>query len=120
MWVNEFVMNDWKDRLGVVFSTASDFEYEHQGHEEQSTLSPSQQNLRVWLDSKHRAGKSVTIVRGFMGSEADLKELGKLLKSRCGVGGSVKDGEVIIQGNHRDKVVDILTKSGYRCKRAGG
>lgn len=113
-------MSDWKDRLGVVYSTASNYEYEHEGEDEEQTLAPSQQNLRVWLDTKQRAGKTATIVRGFVGSESDLKELAKLLKSRCGVGGSAKDGEVIIQGNHRDKVVDILIKSGYRCKKAGG
>ncbi len=113
-------MNDWKDRLGVVFSTNSNFEYEQDMEQEEQTLAPQQQNLRIWLDSKHRAGKSATIVRGFVGSQADLKELGKLLKSRCGVGGSAKDGEIIIQGDHRDKVLNILISSGYKCKKAGG
>ncbi len=113
-------MNDWKDRLGVVFSTNSNFEYEQEQQEQEQTLAPQQQNLRIWLDTKHRAGKSATIVRGFVGSQDDLKELGKLLKSRCGVGGSAKDGEIIIQGDHRDKVLNILISSGYKCKKAGG
>ncbi len=111
--------NDWKERLGVVYSTNSDYNY---STDEQSieTLPPAQQDLRVWLDKKHRAGKVATIVRGFVGDDESLKELAKVLKSKCGVGGSAKDGEIIIQGDHRDRVVEILTKSGYKSKRAGG
>ncbi len=84
-----------------------------------SALPPNQQDLRVWLD-KHRGGKTATIVRGFVGSDADLEALGRTLKTKCGVGGSAKNGEVIIQGDHRDKVVDILMKAGFKCKKAGG
>ncbi len=111
--------NDWKDRLGMVYSTSPDYQYTT-ADDSVETLAPSQQDLRVWLDKKHRAGKVATIVRGFVGSEGDLKELAKLLKSKCGVGGSAKDGEIIIQGDHRDRVVEILAKSGYKSKKAGG
>ena len=112
-------MNDWKQRLGMVFSTNPDFEYTTTEEQEATTLPPAQQNLRVWLDRKQRGGKTVTLVKGFVGTESDLTELGRMLKSRCGVGGSAKDGEIIIQGDHRDRVVEILTKAGYRCKKAG-
>ncbi len=112
--------NDWKERLGMVYSTNSDFKYETSQSEEQQTLPPAAQDLRIWLDKKHRAGKVATIVRGFVGSEEDLKELARTLKNKCGVGGSAKDGEIIIQGDHRDRVVEILTKSGYKSKKAGG
>ncbi len=112
--------NDWKARLGTVYSTNPDFDYSNEQSEVEQTLPAEKQQLRVWLDSKQRAGKVATIVRGFVGSEADLKELGKMLKTRCGVGGSAKDGEIIIQGDHRDRVMDILIKSGYKCKKAGG
>ena len=113
-------MNDWKQRLGMVYSTNPDFEYSTTENEEQQTLAPAEQNLRVWLDRKQRGGKTVTLVKGFVGSEADLAELGRMLKSKCGVGGSAKDGEIIIQGDHRDRVVDLLIAAGYRCKKAGG
>ncbi len=111
--------NDWKDRLGMVYSTAENYQFTT-ADDSVETLEPSKQDLRVWLDKKHRAGKVATIVRGFIGAEEDLKELAKLLKSKCGVGGSAKDGEIIIQGDHRDRVVEILTKSGYKSKKAGG
>ncbi len=112
-------MNDWKARLGMVYSTNPDFEYTTEQEPEQATLPPQQQNLRVWLDRKHRGGKTVTLVKGFVGTESDLQELGRMLKSKCGVGGSAKDGEIIIQGDHRDRVVDLLTQAGYKCKKAG-
>ena len=111
--------NDWKKRDGVVYSTESDFEYSYQQEGESATLPPQQQNLKVSLDKSGRAGKQVTLVSGFAGTTKDLDELGKLLKSRCGVGGSTKDGNVLIQGDVRDKVVQILQKEGYKAKRSG-
>ena len=105
--------NDWKERLNVVYSTNPDYHYETENEEEQSTLMPSQQKLRVQLDRKNRGGKVVTLVTGFVGTEGDLKGLGKLLKSKCGVGGSAKDGEIIVQGDFKQKVVDLLKKEGY-------
>ena len=112
--------NDWKDRLGVVFSTNRDFNYEIEGSKEQPTLPPHQQNLKVQLDRKKRAGKSATLVTGFVGTEDDLKALGKMLKTKCGVGGTVKDGEILVQGDFCNKIIDILKNEGYRVKRAGG
>lgn len=111
---------DWKDRLGVVFSTNNDYDYQHNNNEEESTKPPQQQDLRVMLDRKKRKGKSVTLVTGFIGSNDDLKGLGKLLKSKCGVGGTAKDGEILIQGDFRDKVLELLLKEGYKAKKAGG
>lgn len=112
--------NDWKARLGVVFSTNPDFNYTTEDDEQDvETLAPERQNLRVWLDRNHRGGKTVTLVKGFVGSEEDLKELAKELKNRCGVGGSAKDGEIIIQGDHRERVVELLLGAGYKCKKAG-
>ncbi len=112
--------NDWKDRLGMVYSTNPDFQYETGDNEEQETLPPKQQDLRVSLDRKKRKGKSVTLVSGFVGSADDLKALGKLLKSKCGVGGTAKDGEILIQGDFCGKVVEILKKENYKVKRSGG
>ena len=111
--------NDWKARLGVVFSTNPDFNYTTKEEESIETLPPAKQNLRVWLDRNHRGGKTVTLVKGFVGSEEDLKELAKELKNRCGVGGTAKDGEIIIQGAHRERVLEILLAKGYRAKAAG-
>lgn len=111
--------NDWKARLGVVFSTNPDFNYTTDAQEEVETLAPAKQNLRVWLDRNHRGGKTVTLVKGFVGSEEDLKELARMLKNRCGVGGSAKDGEIIIQGDHRERVLQLLLDAGYRAKKAG-
>jgi len=105
--------NAWKDRLNVVYSTNPDFNYEMDDEEEQATLQPSQQRLRVQLDRKNRGGKVVTLITGFVGTEDDLKELGKFLKSKCGVGGSAKDGEVIVQGDFKQKVLELLKKEGY-------
>lgn len=112
--------NDWKARLNVVYSTNPEFKYQTEDNERTETLSPDKQDLRVWLDRKSRAGKQVTLVKGFAGSEDDLKALASMLKSKCGVGGSAKDGEIIIQGDFRDRVIDILVKAGYKTKKAGG
>lgn len=112
--------NDWKARLNVVYSTNPDFKYDTKEKSQADTLPPAQQDLRVWLDRKSRAGKQVTLVKGFVGSEDDLKLLASMLKSKCGVGGSAKDGEIIIQGDFRDRVVEILVKAGYKSKKAGG
>ena len=102
--------NDWKERLNVVYSTNPNFNYEMEDDEEQVTLEPALQNLRVQLDRKNRGGKVVTLITGFVGTDNDLKELCKLLKSKCGVGGSAKDGEIIVQGDFKQKVLDLLKK----------
>jgi translation initiation factor 1 len=108
------------ERQGVVYSTASDFKYQTNEEPEAATLPPQQQQLRVQLDKKQRGGKQVTLVTGFVGTDADLQALGKLLKTKCGVGGNAKDGEVLVQGDFRDKVLDVLLKEGYKAKKAGG
>ena len=113
-------MADWKERLGMVYSTNPDFTYDYGEEQEAETLAPSQQKLRIWRDTKGRGGKVATMVRGFVGSNEDLATLGKELKRSCGVGGTTKDGEIIIQGDHRDRVLELLQKAGYKCKRAGG
>ncbi|MCF8373582.1 MAG: translation initiation factor [Bacteroidales bacterium] len=109
-----------KNRVNVVYSTNPNFNYESNEEPEVETVPPSQQKLYVSLDKKQRKGKAVTLVEGFVGTEDDLKELGKWLKSKCGVGGSVKDGEILIQGDVRDKVVTLLESDGYKVKRKGG
>lgn len=112
--------NDWKKRLGMVYSTNPDFEYEKESETEEETLPPQQQNLKVSIDRKKRKGKSVTLVTGFVGSEDDLKDLGKMLKTKCGVGGTVKDGEILIQGEFRERVMELLKEEGYKVKKSGG
>lgn len=109
--------NDWKKRLGVVYSTDPNFKYEQEAEPEVETLEPSKQNLIVAIDRRARAGKQVTLVKGFVGSEDDLATLGKTLKMKCGVGGTAKDGEITLQGDLRDKVVALLQSMGYRAKR---
>ena len=107
-----------KNKIGVIYSTNTDYNFEFENEDE--TISPENQFLEVWIDKKQRGGKVATLVKGFVGSKADLKDLGKLLKSKCGVGGSAKDGEIIIQGNMREKVMKILEKEGYNYKKVGG
>ena len=106
-----------KNRVNVVYSTNPSFEYESVESEVQDTLTNQKQLLYVSMDKKQRAGKEVTLIEGFIGLENDLKELGKFLKSKCGVGGAVKDGEIIIQGNFRDKVIELLKKEGFVVNR---
>ena len=110
-------MSDWKERLGVVYSTNPDFKYETSQEAEAETLAPSQQKLIVRIDRRNRGGKQVTLVEGFVGKEEDLAALGRALKVKCGVGGTAKDGEITIQGDFRDKVVALLTEMGYKAKR---
>jgi translation initiation factor 1 len=105
-----------KRRAGVVYSTDPDYQYNEYGDASPETLAPSQQNLRVLLDKKSRGGKKVTLVSGFVGTDDDIKVLGKTLKSHCGVGGSIKDGEILIQGDFVERVVELLTKDGYRVR----
>ncbi|MBO6222604.1 MAG: translation initiation factor [Bacteroidales bacterium] len=110
--------NDWKKRDGVVFSTDPNFRYDTADEDEQvRTLPPSRQKLIVAIDRSGRAGKQVTLVKGFVGTDEDLSDLGKKLKTKCGVGGSVKDGEILIQGDFRDKITELLQKDGYNAKR---
>lgn len=111
---------DWKDRLGTIYSTNPDFQYETNAESEAETLPPHQQNLRVQLDRKQRKGKSVTLITGFIGTDDDLKALAKVLKTKCGVGGSAKDGEILIQGDFCNKVIEILKAENYKAKRSGG
>ncbi len=112
--------NDWKDRLGMVYSTKPDFQYETNDEDESETLPPNKQDLRVQLDKKQRNGKKATLITGFVGKDEDLKALAKLLKTKCGVGGSAKDGEILIQGDFCNKVIEILKVDNYKVKRSGG
>lgn len=107
------MMNDWKDRLGVVYSTSADFDYQTNEAEEPETLAPAAQVLRVRSEKKGRGGKTATLVSGFVGTSADLADLGRTLKSKCGVGGSVKDGEILVQGDFRERVISLLRAMGY-------
>ena len=105
--------NDWKDRLNIVYSTNPDFQYSTDEKEETETLPKQQQKLRVSIEKNHRGGKTVTIVKNFVGSDEEIKELGRLLKTRCGVGGTTKDGEILVQGEFKEKIIEILKKEGY-------
>ena len=118
--INKAMNNDWKDRLNVVYSTNPNFKYETTQEEEATSLPPQQQKLRVSLDRKNRGGKTVTLVTGFVGTNEDLKALAKLLKSSCGVGGAAKDGEIIIQGDFKQRVLDLLKAKGYTLTKPMG
>lgn len=107
---------NWKERLGTVYSTDPDFNYQLQEEESAETLPPSKQQLIVLTDSKQRKGKIVTLVQGFIGKTEDLEILAKLLKTKCGVGGSAKDGEIVIQGDFKSKIKELLEKEGYKVK----
>lgn len=109
-----------KDRINVVYSTDPDFEYQFEDNGPEETLKPEDQPLRVSLDRKKRKGKEVTLITGFSGSELDCAALGKTLKKACGVGGSVKEGEILIQGDHRQKVLNLLLDAGYKKSRLSG
>lgn len=111
--------NNWKDRLSVVYSTNPDFKYQQNEESQKETLPPSKQNLIVAIEKKNRGGKTVTLVKGFIGGEEDLAELGKKLKTKCGVGGSAKEGEIIIQGEFKIRIADLLKEWGYRVKISG-
>jgi translation initiation factor 1 len=108
------------DSRGFVFSTDPNFKFEEE-QQQQATLPPAQQKLRIWLDTKQRGGKAVTLITGFIGTPEDLEDLGKKLKNSCGTGGSAKDAEIIVQGDQREKVLQFLLKNGYtNSKKAGG
>ena len=110
----------FRNRSGIVYSTLEDFEYTSHDETHIEAISNDKQDLRVMLDRRQRAGKQVTLVTGFIGPDEDLRELAKTLKTACGVGGSSKNGEVIIQGNFVEKILSVLLKKGYRAKRSGG
>jgi len=105
--------NDWKERLNIVYSTRPDFQYNYAEKKEAVTLPKEKQLLRIVLDKRNRGGKTVTLITGFTGNEQDLQELGKLLKTKCGVGGSAKEGEILIQGDFRNRILEILHSEGY-------
>jgi translation initiation factor 1 len=109
-----------KEKVNIVYSTNPHFQFQFDEEEQQETVAKNQQKLYVSIDRKQRGGKEVTLIEGFVGNEDDLKELGKMLKSKCGVGGSVKDNEILIQGNFKDKIYDMLVKDGYGVKKKGG
>lgn len=110
-------MNDWKKRLDIVYSTNPDYHYNKEDDASNDTLPKEKQLLRISLDKRNRKGKAVTLITGFTGSDDDLQELGRFLKTKCGVGGSAKEGEIIIQGDHREKIREILQKEGYAKAR---
>ena len=110
-------MSDWKDRLNVVFSTNPDYSYDKGDELEDDTLEKAKQMLRIELDKRNRKGKAVTLITGFVGTNDDLKDLEKFLKVKCGVGGSSRDGEILLQGDFRKKVLELLHNEGYAKAR---
>jgi translation initiation factor 1 len=108
--------NDWKNRDGIVYSTADDYDYDHNEEYTEETLEPEQQQLRIGFETKGRGGKKVTLITGFIGSDEDLASLARSLKSHCGVGGSSRMGEILLQGDFRQKAKDFLIKKGYRVR----
>jgi len=110
---------DWKDRLNIVYSTNPDFSYQQQEESSEVTLPPSKQNLIVAIERKNRGGKTVTLVKGFVGTDNDLGELGKKLKTKCGVGGTTKDSEIVIQGDFKMRIAELLKEWGYKVKISG-
>jgi translation initiation factor 1 len=108
-----------KNRVNIVYSTNPNFSYEEDGQEASATAEPGQQNLKVYLD-RMGGGKMLSRISGFIGTEQDLNDLAKTLKQKCGVGGNAKAGEILIQGDNRDKLIEILQKAGYKAKKAGG
>jgi translation initiation factor 1 len=113
-------INDLSDLGGFVFSTNEEEDFSAFTDDNEETLKPEDQYLEAHFSNKGRGGKTVTVITGFQGSVSDLKDLAKLIKTKCSVGGSVKDGEIIIQGNFRDKIIKILKTEGYHVKRVGG
>ena len=112
-------MNKKKDQSGIIYSTNPDYNYVKPVYAGNNIVPPAQQDLRIWLEKKG-GGKIATVIKGFIGSEDKLSELGKSLKSKCSVGGTAKNGEIILQGDQRDKVITLLSKEGYKAKKAGG
>ena len=110
--------NSLSDLGGMVYSTNPNYKPEEAPSNDE-TLPSGQQDLRVWLEKNHRGGKTATVIKGFVGSTEDLEALGKTLKTKCGTGGSAKDGDIIIQGDHREKIMTILSQLGYKAKKAG-
>ncbi len=109
--------NQWKERLGIMYSTNPDFLYETIKEEEEETLPQEKQQLRISLDKRNRGGKAVTLITGFQGTRNDFEALGKWLKTKCGVGGTTKNGEILIQGDFRQKILELLQKEGYTKSR---
>lgn len=112
-------INQLSDLGGFVFSTDKNFDFAA-NEQTQETIPNASQRLEAHLEKKNRGGKTATVIKGFVGSDENLKQLGKMLKTRCGVGGSAKDGEIIIQGDFRNKIMEILAQEGYHVKRVGG